>query len=372
MKTANSRTDDGQTYLEQDIQCPACGQLIRQVPCSQCGATRSLPPDPDGQNADRAEWAHRAVLAFENATGTDREDALADLLADLMHWCNVYGQDFDRELCQARSHYQAETEPEGRTMYRTKKENGTPSAAASSLCDRLKAYCAWLDTDDEVEGSEAVQQITAFYESIKWEEDRQPTPPQVVIVIEEITTQPKTATATESSKGPIQVFNDRELATVLHALRHYQERRYGTAGGCVESDESGLLCDHFEEAKPLGRVEIDALCERLNLAPDAATVKEHFPHDVCPGCGKPSVPLEGVPDQTGRGCGQCGREWVEDLSRPATTEPDHEDHEECSEKDCTERVYPEDPYFATPCGTYCTEHMREHVKECGVCKNHFD
>ena len=50
---------------------------------------------------------------------------------------------------------------------------------------------------------------------------------------------------------------------------------------------------------------------------EQATTKEHFPHDVCPGCGKPSIPLEGVPDQTGRGCGQCGLEWFEDLSKPA-------------------------------------------------------
>ena len=75
------------------------------------------------------------------------------------------------------------------------------------------------------------------------------------------------ATAAESSAGPIQVFNDRELATVLHSLRHYQERHYGTAGGCVQADEDGLVCDHFDEAKPLTAEEIDALCERLNLAP---------------------------------------------------------------------------------------------------------
>jgi len=49
-----------------------------------------------------------------------------------------------------------------------------------------------------------------------------------------------------------------------------------------------------------------------------ATIKEYFPHDICPGCSKPSIPLEGVPDQSGRGCCQCGREWFEDLSRPAT------------------------------------------------------
>ena len=45
---------------------------------------------------------------------------------------------------------------------------------------------------------------------------------------------------------------------------------------------------------------------------------EHFQHDICPGCGKPSIPLEGTPDQSRRGCGQCGREWFEDLSKAPT------------------------------------------------------
>ena len=36
---------------------------------------------------------------------------------------------------------------------------------------------------------------------------------------EELELPAQTATATESSKGPIQVFNNRELATVLYALR---------------------------------------------------------------------------------------------------------------------------------------------------------
>ena len=54
-------------------------------------------------------------------------------------------------------------------------------------------------------------------------------------------------------------------------------------------------------------------------AVSAAAMWEYFAHDVCPGCGRASLPLEGVPDQSGRGCGQCGREWVEDLDRPART-----------------------------------------------------
>lgn len=42
---------------------------------------------------------------------------------------------------------------------------------------------------------------------------------------------------------------------------------------------------------------------------------------------------------------------------------------ECN--DCGHPTYPGDPYYATPCGTYCSRCMRQHVKQCGVCKNEF-
>jgi hypothetical protein len=68
-----------------------------------------LPPDPDGMNFDRASWADKAISAFRDATGTDREDALGDLLADLMHWADRTGYGFDEALDRARGHYGAET-----------------------------------------------------------------------------------------------------------------------------------------------------------------------------------------------------------------------------------------------------------------------
>ena len=68
-----------------------------------------LPPDPDGKNDDRASWAGRAVAAFQEATRTDDEDALCDLLADLMHWCDRNQSDFATELDRAQHHYDAET-----------------------------------------------------------------------------------------------------------------------------------------------------------------------------------------------------------------------------------------------------------------------
>ena len=42
-------------------------------------------------------------------TGTDYEDALGDLLCDLMHWSDRSNFDFEAALSRARMHYEAET-----------------------------------------------------------------------------------------------------------------------------------------------------------------------------------------------------------------------------------------------------------------------
>lgn len=74
-----------------------------------------LPPDPDGQNDDRADWAEAAIDTFMAETRTDRCDALHDLLADLMHWADRnqdLGRTFDEALETARGNYEAETDPD--------------------------------------------------------------------------------------------------------------------------------------------------------------------------------------------------------------------------------------------------------------------
>jgi hypothetical protein len=71
--------------------------------------TNHLPPDPDGMNKDRSSWADASLQAFMAITGSDLEDALGDLLADLIHWCDRNNFDFDAELDRARRHYAAET-----------------------------------------------------------------------------------------------------------------------------------------------------------------------------------------------------------------------------------------------------------------------
>jgi hypothetical protein len=71
--------------------------------------TQNLPPDPDNMNDSRAEWAGATLSTFMRETGTDQEDALVDLLADLLHWADRNRHDFDLALERAREHYEAET-----------------------------------------------------------------------------------------------------------------------------------------------------------------------------------------------------------------------------------------------------------------------
>jgi hypothetical protein len=68
-----------------------------------------LPPDPENMNDDRAKWAQAALRAFRKATGADEEEALGDLLSDLMHWSDRNNFDFEAALDRARMHYDAET-----------------------------------------------------------------------------------------------------------------------------------------------------------------------------------------------------------------------------------------------------------------------
>jgi hypothetical protein len=60
-------------------------------------------------NDSRAEWAGKAITAFQRETGTDDEDVLGDLIADLMHWSDRTNYDFEAALFRAQGHYLAET-----------------------------------------------------------------------------------------------------------------------------------------------------------------------------------------------------------------------------------------------------------------------
>ena len=70
----------------------------------------TIPPDPEGMNDRRSEWAAEALSRFESVTSAPPEDLLTDLLKNLMHWCDRNDVDFNDELAAARLHYEAETD----------------------------------------------------------------------------------------------------------------------------------------------------------------------------------------------------------------------------------------------------------------------
>jgi hypothetical protein len=107
-------------------------------------ATRDLPPDPEGMNDDRAEWAHSAIRQFQCATGTDWQDTLSDLLGDLMHFADRQGFSFDAELDRARMHYAAETMGEEEGVELTRPEPLTLEAIQRDRWNAVK-----LDLPDD-------------------------------------------------------------------------------------------------------------------------------------------------------------------------------------------------------------------------------
>jgi hypothetical protein len=67
-------------------------------------------------NRIRAGWASAAVEAFAEQTHqdtsgdleNDKPTVVGDLLANLMHYCDVYDMSFEDALSTARMHYEAE------------------------------------------------------------------------------------------------------------------------------------------------------------------------------------------------------------------------------------------------------------------------
>jgi hypothetical protein len=98
--------------------------------------TKTLPPDPEGKNDDRAKWAAAALRQFRHTTGADHEDSLGDLLCDLMHWSDRNNFDFEAALSRAQGHYQAETE-------------GDLLTAAQAALDYLTDHAIDLDGEPE-------------------------------------------------------------------------------------------------------------------------------------------------------------------------------------------------------------------------------
>jgi hypothetical protein len=76
-------------------------------------------------NDERASWAEVGLLAYGQRTGTvgemvgDDEDPfliIGDLVADLAHWCDRHGVNFQEAIRYAAGHYQKETGAVGKQL----------------------------------------------------------------------------------------------------------------------------------------------------------------------------------------------------------------------------------------------------------------
>lgn len=76
-----------------------------------------LPPDPEGMNNKRAEWARAAIIRFREVCGGSREsdgsvlmdEAIGDLLSNIAHLCDREGMDPKGTFKRALACYQEET-----------------------------------------------------------------------------------------------------------------------------------------------------------------------------------------------------------------------------------------------------------------------
>jgi hypothetical protein len=64
-------------------------------------------PEGDGSNASRAGYAAKALIAYDRAKNNDEDipTAVGDLLADLRHFCDGHGLDFDALNDNGARHY---------------------------------------------------------------------------------------------------------------------------------------------------------------------------------------------------------------------------------------------------------------------------
>lgn len=62
-------------------------------------------------NLRRARSAETTIVELCVSTGSTMDDAVTDLLTDLMHWAKLTGRDFERSLDAARMHFSEEVLP---------------------------------------------------------------------------------------------------------------------------------------------------------------------------------------------------------------------------------------------------------------------
>lgn len=139
-----------------------------------------IPPDPEGHNDDRANWANVALGTFMRVAGcTAPRYAFTGLLCDLMHLADRNPQlgDFETVLTIARENYRDETSACSKCGKTYDPDDGginglcskcvdaeIPAPLNGTIADFLAANFPWLDTDEEdISGADTLDQLQTIY-----------------------------------------------------------------------------------------------------------------------------------------------------------------------------------------------------------------
>jgi hypothetical protein len=96
--------------LDRYVHTGDCAQRFHGASECTCHVAGEVARDPT--NADRAARGAFLVNAYIDELGGDGQNALRDMLADLMHYASANGLDFEDEARIARGHFDAEVREE--------------------------------------------------------------------------------------------------------------------------------------------------------------------------------------------------------------------------------------------------------------------
>ena len=125
---------------------------------------RKLPPDPEGMNDKRAEWAREAIETFSDCTGSEMlSEALGDLLSDMFHLCDREGLDMEAEIADARGCYYEEIDA-GRSYCRY----DDPATYGPNESVRTALMKEWASAKKDLEDSEEHRDAEGGFEDAEW------------------------------------------------------------------------------------------------------------------------------------------------------------------------------------------------------------
>lgn len=130
----------------------------------------------DATNLDRACWAAAALAEFRKQVRSDDDDttAIGDLLADLMHYADAHGADFDAAFASGLNHYAEEVmleqergaiDPDGDVLEPTNQER---AGRAEKALDEYQHHLGEAGPHDQQRLGDLLSDLMHYARSQEW------------------------------------------------------------------------------------------------------------------------------------------------------------------------------------------------------------